>query len=133
MKGAKRVKPLWMKTGAEVRRDFPGMSRTTHTLKAADAIAQEVEAKKVWDRLRADAIAKYGRPGATISSGVSDIFPDGVNDSIRDAAASISEMGELAFAHWRAAGRQAHTFRRMRDEAYKKARTNQYGSLFDYL
>lgn len=76
-------------------------------------------------RLVDEASALYGDYGPRIGGGLRDHWPQKVKALVRSDARAAANYAAASVAHWQAAGRRTHTWRRLRDEAKSAATRGQ--------
>lgn len=96
-------------------RQFPQFATWT----AADHVREAEYAARTADRLLSayygmvrDAEQTYGSHGPLISGIVRDHFPQEVKDTLRETISRANRERDRGWAHWKAAGRRVHTWRR---------------------
>jgi hypothetical protein len=91
---------------AIVRRQFPGWSADDHMDAARLHASERDRLTKLWHGAVRRATERYGSPPVYISAGVSEIFPDTVNDRIRAYAHGVTDESTASYAHYSATGKR---------------------------
>lgn len=86
---------------------------------AIEWIAAAIRNEKAWAKLHAELIAKYGRGPLTSGIGNATHAPAIEKDMLRNMSRNCDLCLDISLEVWRAAGRRAHTWRRLRDETRK--------------
>ncbi len=89
-----------------LRRRLPHFTKAQHEAHARQHAAAATVAEQRYLALGSAALGEYGTQGPLIAGVLREHFPEPVKDELRRLAHAQSEERDVAWAHWRAAGRR---------------------------